>query len=48
MQALVDRFGSRPVAYLVVEGMGLGTILHRGLGVERYRISIKPQADIPG
>lgn len=41
MQAVVDRFGSRPVAYLVIEGMGLGNILHRGLGVERYKISVK-------
>jgi tripeptide aminopeptidase len=40
MQAVVDRFGSRPVAYLVMEGMGLGNILHRGLGVERYKIAI--------
>lgn len=41
MQAVVDRFGSRPVAYLVIEGMGLGNVLHRGLGVERYKIAIK-------
>jgi tripeptide aminopeptidase len=41
MQAVVDRFGAQPLAYLVLEGMGLGTVLHRGLGVERYRISIE-------
>lgn len=41
MQALVDHFQDRPIAYLVLEGMGLGTILHRGLGVERYRISVQ-------
>jgi tripeptide aminopeptidase len=41
MQAVVDRFGSRPIAYLVVEGMGLGNILHRGLGVERYKIAVR-------
>jgi tripeptide aminopeptidase len=41
MQAIVDRFGAQPIAYLVVEGMGLGTILHRGLGVERYKISVR-------
>jgi acetylornithine deacetylase/succinyl-diaminopimelate desuccinylase-like protein len=39
MQAVVDRFEGRPLAYLVIEGMGLGTILNRGLGVERYRIT---------
>lgn len=40
IQAVVDRFSDAPLAYLVVEGMGLGTILNRGLGVERYKISI--------
>jgi acetylornithine deacetylase/succinyl-diaminopimelate desuccinylase-like protein len=41
IQAIVNRFGAGPLAYLVVEGMGLGTILHRGLGVERYRITVQ-------
>jgi acetylornithine deacetylase/succinyl-diaminopimelate desuccinylase-like protein len=40
MQAIVTRFNDAPMAYLVVEGMGLGTILNRGLGVERYKISV--------
>lgn len=40
IQAIVDRFAERPIAYLVLEGMGLGTILHRGLGVERYKITV--------
>lgn len=39
MQEVVKRFGNEPLAYLVVEGLGIGRILHRGLGVERYRIS---------
>jgi tripeptide aminopeptidase len=41
IQAIVNRFGAGPLAYLVIEGMGLGTVLHRGLGVERYRISVQ-------
>lgn len=41
IQAIVNRFEGLPLAYLVVEGMGLGNILHRGLGVERYRVSIE-------
>ncbi len=41
MQAVVDRFGGEPLAYFVVEGMGLGNVLHRGLGVERYRIMVQ-------
>jgi len=41
IQAVVNRFHGLPVAYLVIEGMGLGTVLHRGLGVERYRVSVE-------
>ena len=41
IQAVVDQFGSGPLAYLVIEGMGLGAILHRGLGVERYKITVQ-------
>jgi acetylornithine deacetylase/succinyl-diaminopimelate desuccinylase-like protein len=41
MQALVDRFGSRPFAYIVVEGMALGQVYQRGLGVQRYRLSVR-------
>lgn len=40
MKAVVDRFGSDPLAYIVLEGMALGQIYHRGLGVKRYRISV--------
>lgn len=41
IQAVVDRFGALPIAYIVIEGMGLGTVLHRGLGVERYKITAR-------
>jgi acetylornithine deacetylase/succinyl-diaminopimelate desuccinylase-like protein len=41
---VVDRFGDGPLAYLVVEGMSLGQVYHRGLGVKRYRITV----DTPG
>jgi len=41
MRAVVDRFGSGPLAYIVLEGMSLGQIYHRGLGVQRYRISAR-------
>jgi tripeptide aminopeptidase len=40
MQALVERFGSSPIAYIILEGMGLGQVYHRGLGVRRYRITV--------
>jgi tripeptide aminopeptidase len=38
MRAVVDRFGAQARAYLVLEGMALGQVYHRGLGVRRYRI----------
>lgn len=41
MRAVVDRFGSQVLAYLVLEGMALGQIYHRGLGVRRYRIRVR-------
>jgi acetylornithine deacetylase/succinyl-diaminopimelate desuccinylase-like protein len=39
MRAVVDRFGDATLAYIVLEGLALGQIYHRGLGVRRYRIS---------
>ncbi len=44
MRAVVDRLGSQVGAAIVLEGMGLGRIVHRGLGVRRYRI----RATAPG
>jgi len=43
MKSVVDRFGSDVLAYLVLEGMALGHIYHRAVGVKRYRISAKTQ-----
>jgi tripeptide aminopeptidase len=40
MKAVVDRFGMGPLAYIVVEGMSLGQVYTRGLGVRRYRIRV--------
>jgi len=41
MRAVVDRFDGNVCAYLVIEGLSLGYIQHRGLGVQRYRITAK-------
>jgi len=41
MKAVVERFGREPLAYLVLEGMSLGQIYTRGLGVRRYRIGVQ-------
>ena len=43
MRAVVDRFGDAPLAYIVLEGMSLGKIYHRGLGVQRYHIHAQTQ-----
>ena len=43
MRAVVDRFGDTPLAYLVLEGMALGQVYHRALGVQRYRVNVNTQ-----
>lgn len=41
MRAVVDRFGPRPLAYIVLEGMAFGRVYNRGLSVKRYKISVQ-------
>ena len=41
MKAVVARFGSRPRAYIVLEGLGLGWVYPRGLGVRRYAFRVQ-------
>ncbi|MFZ1043959.1 MAG: M20/M25/M40 family metallo-hydrolase [Anaerolineales bacterium] len=41
MKAVVDRFGENVKAYLVIEGMSLGHVYHRAIGVRRYRVMAK-------
>ena len=43
MQAVVDRFGSKALAYIVIEGLSLGQVYHRGLGVRRYRVTVRTE-----
>jgi tripeptide aminopeptidase len=43
MKAVVERFGSNPKAYLVLEGMARGHIYNRAIGVQRYKISLHTQ-----
>jgi acetylornithine deacetylase/succinyl-diaminopimelate desuccinylase-like protein len=43
MKAVVDRFGLDVKAYLVLEGMALGNIYHRAVGVKRYRVTVRTQ-----
>ncbi len=41
MRAVVDRFGPDVQAYLMVEGLALGHVYHRAVGVQRYRITTR-------
>jgi acetylornithine deacetylase/succinyl-diaminopimelate desuccinylase-like protein len=41
MKAVVDRFRENVHAYLVLEGLALGHVYHRAVGVRRYRITAR-------
>ena len=41
MKAVVERFGDKVHAYLVLEGLALGHVYHRAVGVRRYRITAR-------
>lgn len=39
MYKILERYGDQPSAYIVLEGMALGHIYHRGLPIRRYNIN---------
>jgi len=41
MRGVLERFGDEPLGYLVLEGLALGHVYHRAIGVRRYRIAAK-------
>ena len=41
MKAVVDRFDGNVHAYLVLEGLALGHVYHRAVGVKRYRVTAR-------
>ncbi|MEW6405835.1 MAG: M20/M25/M40 family metallo-hydrolase [Chloroflexota bacterium] len=41
MRAVVERFGAEVTGYLVLEGLALGHVYHRAVGVQRYRIRVQ-------
>ncbi|HEY5730422.1 MAG TPA: M20/M25/M40 family metallo-hydrolase [Anaerolineales bacterium] len=43
MKAVVDRYGSNVTAYLILEGMALGHVYHKAVGVKRYRVTARTQ-----
>ena len=41
MKAVTERFGGDVQAYLVLEGLALGHVYHRAVGVKRYRVTAR-------
>ena len=41
MKSVLERFGSDALAYLVLEGLALGHVYHRAVGVKRYRVTAR-------
>lgn len=41
MHAVVARFAAQPIAYIVLEGLALERIYHRGLWIRRYRVTVR-------
>lgn len=41
IKAVVNRFEPNALAYLVIEGLALGHIYHRAVGVRRYRVTAR-------
>jgi len=40
IKAIIKRFNDQPIAYIILEGMALGHIYNRALGVRRFQVSI--------
>ena len=41
MRGVVERFGRDGIGFLVLEGLALGHVYHRAIGVKRYRITAR-------
>jgi len=41
MRGVVERFDSHVTGYLIIEGLALGHVYHRAIGVRRYRITAR-------
>ncbi len=41
MRGVVERFDKNVIGYLILEGLALGHVYHRAIGVRRYRITAK-------
>lgn len=43
MRGVVERFGASVRGYLIVEGLALGHVYHRAIGVRRYRVTARTE-----
>lgn len=41
MKCVVERFDNAVIGYLILEGLALGHVYHKAIGVQRYRITVK-------
>lgn len=41
MRGVVERFRSEVLAYLIIEGLALGHVYHRAIGVKRYHVTAR-------
>ena len=41
MKSIVNMFKTKPSAYIILEGMGLGRVVTQGLSVQRYRVNFQ-------
>jgi acetylornithine deacetylase/succinyl-diaminopimelate desuccinylase-like protein len=41
MRGVAEHFGSNVIGYLILEGLALGHVYHRAIGVRRYRVTAK-------
>ncbi|WP_374686453.1 M20/M25/M40 family metallo-hydrolase, partial [Promineifilum sp.] len=41
MRKVVERFGAQVQGYLIIEGLALGHVYHRAIGVRRYRVTAR-------
>lgn len=41
MRGVVERFGAEVLCYLIIEGLALGHVYHRAIGVRRYHVTAR-------
>jgi len=47
MRQIVRTFGAAPLAYIILEGIGLGRVIHQALAIARYRLRVQTPGGHP-